>query len=114
MKLCPNCHRLSKDDDFCSFCGSAVYEDNTDYSVDCSQIPGHTHEKQSFSESKANSSQSRSYQQTEPAAPSKKKKKHSGCLTLIILIIVINGLANVFFGGISNLFDFLENMLREI
>lgn len=114
MKLCPNCHRLSKDDDFCSYCGSAVYEDNTEYSVDCSQIKGHTHEKQTFSENTAyprrNSSYTVSTTNTSPEA----KKKGKGCLNLIIIIIVINVLADILFGGISEMFEFLENILNEI
>ncbi|MGN0637518.1 MAG: hypothetical protein ACI4J0_04025 [Huintestinicola sp.] len=114
MKLCPNCHRLSKDDDFCSNCGSAVYDDNTDYSVNCSQIKGHTHEKQTFSDNTASPQQYRSYSNTGSSSSPEKKKKGSGCLNLIILIIVINVLADVFFGGISELFEFLGNLLNEI
>ncbi len=53
MKMCPECRRLSKDDDFCSHCGAAVY-DTENYSdissIDCSNYKEHSHEKQSFSE----------------------------------------------------------------
>ena len=114
MKLCPECHRLSKDDDFCSHCGSAVYDDNTDYSIDCSQIKGHTHEKQTFSENTAYPQQNSSYNRSSTDTSPEAKKKGKGCLNLIILIIVINVLADVFFGGLSELFEFLENLLNEI
>ncbi|MGN1105747.1 MAG: hypothetical protein ACI4RH_03785 [Huintestinicola sp.] len=113
MKLCPNCHRLSKDDDFCSFCGNAVYDDNSESSIDCSQIPGHTHEKQTFTENTTYTRQNSSYNKSTSTSP-EATKKGKGCLNLIILIIAINVLADVFFGGISELFEFLENILNEI
>ena len=33
MTRCPNCNKLSKDDDFCSHCGAAVYGDDGDFRV---------------------------------------------------------------------------------
>lgn len=110
MKLCPNCHRLSKDDDFCSYCGSAVYDDNTDYSIDCSQIKGHTHEKQTFSEN----SSYQSYRQTSSNSSPEAKKKGKGCLTLIIFFIVINVIAEMLSGGFAGLVELLGNLLNEI
>lgn len=107
MKLCPNCHRLSKDDDFCSHCGSAVYDDNTEYSVDCSQIPGHTHEKQSFSENNTYSQHKQSYSQTDSDASNEIKKKGKGCLNLIIILFVIRVLFNLFSEIIEDFADFL-------
>lgn len=46
MKICPICHKLSKDDDFCSHCGSAVYAEEDHSSseqIKCTNF--HTHEK---------------------------------------------------------------------
>ena len=89
MKMCPNCHRLSKDDDFCSHCGSAVYEDNADYSIDCSDIPGHTHEKQTFTQNDAPSY--RDYRQSDPGkSPEVKPKgKAKGCLSVVVFVIIL-------------------------
>lgn len=97
--MCPNCHRLSKDDDFCSHCGSAVYEDNTDFSIDCSDIPGHTHEKQSFTQSDQSASQY--YREPRQNNSAKPKKKANGCLVVIIFVIAIN----VLFDIIASLID---------
>ncbi len=102
MKMCPNCHRLSKDDDFCSHCGSAVYEDNTDYSIDCSQIPGHTHEKQTFTQNDPRMSQS--YQSDSAGSPDVKPKgKLKGCLSVIVFIIILNVLFDIIGAILSNL-----------
>lgn len=98
MKMCPNCHRLSRDDDFCSHCGSAVYEDNADYSIDCSQIPGHTHEKQTFTQSDPGMSQS--YQSRSDNSPDV-KKKGKGLFYLIAIIIFLNILFDIL-GSILN------------
>ena len=103
MKYCSNCHRFSKDDDFCTHCGSAVYDDNSENSIDCSQIPGHTHEKQTFSGSAEN--QKRTYQ--EPSV----KKKGNGCVGNIFLIIIVFVLIDMIFGGIGNFFEILERLL---
>lgn len=100
--MCPNCHRLSKDDDFCSHCGSAVYEDNTDFSIDCSDIPGHTHEKQSFTQSDPRMSQS--YQSDSGKSPEVKPKgKLKGCLSVIVFIIILNVLFDIIGAILSNL-----------
>ncbi len=52
MKICPECHKLSKDDDFCSYCGAAVFtaEDYTDSaSIDCNRYDrGHEHRKVTY------------------------------------------------------------------
>lgn len=102
MKMCPSCHRLSKDDDFCSHCGSAVYEDNTDYSIDCSQIPGHTHEKQTFTQNDTRMSQS--YQSDSGRSPEVKPKgKLKGCLSVIVFIIILNVLFDIIGAILSNL-----------
>lgn len=52
MKLCKECHKLSRDDDFCSHCGAAVFglDDVTDLSVNCDRIHGHDHRKQSYTD----------------------------------------------------------------
>ncbi|MDD7280028.1 MAG: hypothetical protein SOT68_09510 [Oscillospiraceae bacterium] len=102
MKMCPNCHRLSKDDDFCSHCGSAVYEDNTDYSIDCSQIPGHTHEKQTFTQNDPRMSQS-NQSNSEKSPEVKPKGKLKGCLSVIVFIIILNVLFDIIGAILSNL-----------
>ena len=85
MTRCPNCKKLSKDDDFCSHCGAAVYADDGDFSgPDCSAYEqGHTHEKQSYSAP---------YTQN-PAGgmkqPQTVKPKNSGCVTAIIIFIIL-------------------------
>lgn len=102
MKMCPNCHRLSKDDDFCSHCGSAVYEDNADYSIDCSQIPGHNHEKQTFTQNDPRMSQS--YQSNSERSPEVKPKgKLKGCLSVVVFIIILNVLFDIIGAILSNL-----------
>lgn len=113
MKLCPNCHRLSKDEDFCSYCGSAVYDDNTGSSIDCSQIKGHTHEKQTFSE-KDVYRYGRDNVSVRPEPSANAPKKKNGFLKFVIILIVINVVADMFFGGLSGLFEFLEMLLDEI
>ena len=110
MKYCSNCHRFSKDDDFCSNCGSAVYDDNSENSIDCSQIPGHTHEKQTFSGSGSYQA-NRDYPQSRLSPESKKKGKGSGCVSLIVIIIILNVFINMIFGGLEELFDVLERLL---
>lgn len=82
MTRCPNCGKLSKDDDFCSHCGAAVYSDDGDFSApDCSSYEsGHTHEKQSYSAPNTQNSS-----RSTPAA----KPKGSGCVTAIAIIIIL-------------------------
>lgn len=52
MKICPECHKLSTDDDFCSNCGAAVFgaDDVTDSrAIDCDRIDrGHDHGKVTY------------------------------------------------------------------
>ncbi|MBQ3918037.1 MAG: zinc ribbon domain-containing protein [Oscillospiraceae bacterium] len=49
MKICPECHKISKDDDFCSHCGAAVFGfDNYSESARCNDYSGHDHSKITF------------------------------------------------------------------
>ena len=52
MKICPECHKISKDDDFCSNCGAAVFSAD-DYSEDasCRDLSGHDHSKITYDRS---------------------------------------------------------------
>ena len=47
MTICPECHRLSRDDDFCSYCGAAVfgYTDYSSKTASCLDIDRHSHDK---------------------------------------------------------------------
>ncbi len=46
MKICPECHKISKDDDFCSHCGAAVFGfDNYSESARCNDYRDHDHSK---------------------------------------------------------------------
>lgn len=85
MTRCPNCKKLSKDDDFCSHCGAAVYADDGDFSgPDCSAYEqGHTHEKQSYS---APYTRNPAGGMKQPQAV---KPKNSGCVTAIIIFIIL-------------------------
>ena len=108
MKLCPNCHRISKDDDFCSRCGSAVYDDNTSYSVDCSQFSGHTHEKQSFSGKN-------SYELNRTGSPdrtsygSSGKKKGGGFIKVILIFMLLSMFAAPLMELLDEIIWFLED-----
>lgn len=86
MKYCNECHRLSRDDDFCSHCGAAVYgNDNASGgNISCDTISGHVHEQQSFSG--RNDSQ---------------PKKGTGCVTVIVVIFVLNFIISVL-GALSD------------
>ena len=123
MKLCPNCHRISKDDDFCSHCGSAVYGDNN-YSgndlIDCDNYKGHSHEKQTFSEQKYSSGpivngpeyQGRDFTRMSdgPVKKIKQKKKGGGCIKTIVVLAVIAyifGEMGLEFSDIADFFDAL-------
>ncbi|MCI7767287.1 MAG: hypothetical protein MSJ26_04805 [Oscillospiraceae bacterium] len=112
MKYCSNCHRFSKDDDFCSNCGSAVYDDNSENSIDCSQIPGHTHEKQTFSGSGSYES-NLDIPQSRPAAEQKSKKKGSGCVSIFIIFIIVSVVIDMISGSHEVFFEVLE-MLFEL
>ncbi len=52
MKICPECHRISKDDDFCSYCGAAVFgADNYSESARCQDYSDHDHSKITYDRS---------------------------------------------------------------
>ena len=51
MTYCKNCHRMSKDDDFCSHCGSAVWGEDfvsNDAAINCDSLENHTHDKVTY------------------------------------------------------------------
>lgn len=58
MKFCPECHKISRDDDFCSHCGAAVYgeddySDSASISCDNNRFGGekyHNHAQQTFND----------------------------------------------------------------
>lgn len=110
MKYCSNCHRFSKDDDFCSNCGSAVYDDNSENSIDCSQIPGHTHEKQTFSGSGSYQA-NRDFPQSRPAAEPKGKKKSAGCINSIVIAVIVYWFVKMIFGSWEEFGELLERLL---
>ena len=82
MKICPECHKISKDDDFCSHCGSAVYghdDHSSSAEIDCDNYKGHTHEKQSYD----------TYTRPQTVKKAVDKKKKNGCSGLIFTIFII-------------------------
>lgn len=95
MRVCPECHKLSRDDDFCSHCGAAVYPDNnfTGGDIDCGSYRefdggSHSHEKQTYTSP---------YPAGRPAAGSPpveggRKNKGSGCVVWIILLFILFGI----------------------
>lgn len=107
MKICPECHKLSKDDDFCSHCGAAVYGEN-DYSesdkINCDNNRQHSHEKQTFTDNRKGNGpiingtgyKGRDFTKMRDNTPEKKKK--SPLARMIVFLIIIYVLAN--FGGI--------------
>ena len=119
MKLCPNCHKLSKDDDFCSHCGSAVYG-NDDYSenskISCSNYSDHSHEKQTFSQSSysrpsVNGSSMRDHTRRSEER-NKKSKPHSGgwFVSVVIFIIVMNIITSMDMDMLMQLFEELFDL----
>ncbi|MDE7293454.1 MAG: hypothetical protein K2N72_03415 [Oscillospiraceae bacterium] len=117
MRMCPECHRLSRDDDFCSHCGAAVYPDNTytGSNISCDnyrEFDGgrHTHEKESYSRpyaGNANRPEHRAHQaqpggtyQSPPASerPSVEggRKKGTGCVVLIVIFFVFFSIIDSF------------------
>lgn len=121
MKLCPECHKLSKDDDFCSHCGSAVYgSDNISTgTLSCDEIEGHSHEKTTYS-------QSRNYTRTsdyngkdftrapDPPKRKPKKKQPMGCIiTFIVISVILSGLEDE---GItlSEIFEKLKDLIEML
>lgn len=122
MRVCPECHRLSRDDDFCSHCGAAVYPDNTytGSNISCDDYRefdggSHTHEKESYSRPYANRPQpGGTYRSTPESGRSPVeggRKKGTGCIVWIIIIFM-------FFSVIDSLdIDFwkwLGEVLEEI
>lgn len=97
MKICPECHKLSRDDDFCSHCGAAVYPDNSYSGSDIScgnyrEFDGgreHTHEKESYSRpyTPPPGQQSGGYNERPPVEGGRKSRM-TGCIVLIIIFAV--------------------------
>ncbi|MGN0641879.1 MAG: hypothetical protein ACI4JJ_01915 [Huintestinicola sp.] len=77
MTKCKNCGKLSRDDDFCNHCGSAVYPDNCSiHEGDCVKSP-EIGEAQNMP----------SYTNARPS--SKAKKKNNGCATAVVVFIIV-------------------------
>lgn len=91
MKMCPECHKLSRDDDFCSHCGAAVYgdEDFSQGTLSCDEVKGHSHEKTTFSG--GTSAASGSYQRRD-RADNKKKNGAKGWIVFIIALSFIGSI----------------------
>lgn len=94
MRICPECHRLSRDDDFCSHCGSAVYPDNTytGSNIDCDSYRefdggSHSHEKQSYTEMYPGR-----FSSSGTPVEGGRKGKGAGCVVWIIVFFVLFGI----------------------
>lgn len=97
MKICPNCHKLSKDDDFCSHCGSAVYGDDNytgNESINCDNYKDHDHKKQTFSEGRysekpiVNDPDYKGKDFTKMSDKPADRKKNKGCGSVIAFIVM--------------------------
>ncbi|MGN0666987.1 MAG: hypothetical protein ACI4KF_10735 [Huintestinicola sp.] len=87
MRICPNCKKLSREDDFCNHCGSAVYPDNcTIHDDDCIRdLP----DESSYSSKEYRPEPSRQQQiNTKNTSPSSAPKKKGGCGCLMLFIII--------------------------
>lgn len=107
MRMCPNCKRLSRDDDFCSRCGAAVYPENSDYSEDisCTGYAGHSHEKTTYTRPYSTlSGNGRTEQPKQSGSRNAQsgKSKNSGCvIAVIIFIVIVSFLSEIGFSGFS-------------
>lgn len=100
---------MSKDDDFCSRCGSAVYDnDNISSSDDisCSNYSGHSHEKQSFQNGSSYNYNigNRNYSEQYKSAQNSKVNKKGLFWTIVIIVLWMSG---AIFGLIE---EFLDNV----
>lgn len=100
MKYCNNCHRLSKDDDFCSHCGCAVYGNDDNYSenISCESIDkNHSHEKVTYTSAYSNHKNTKNgtARQNYGSANSKNQKNGSCLIAIIILFIVASFLIEI-------------------
>lgn len=86
MKICPECHKISTDDDFCSRCGAAVFSED-DYTasenIKCEDYKGHSHEKTSYEEKTSYDVYKNAYNKAHGSGGDDKAKEN------IILIIVV-------------------------
>lgn len=110
MKMCPECHKLSRDDDFCSHCGAAVYghEDFSQGTLSCDEVKGHSHEKTSFSGGTQTASEG--YQRG--MAEVKKVKGHKGWIVFIIALSFIGSILDEMDPEVfEEIADWLETVL---
>lgn len=121
MKICPECHRLSKDDDFCSHCGSAVYgNDNISTgSISCDDLKGHSHEKTSYSQPQ-NYTRTPDYdgkdftKASDTPKRKQKQKKPVGCIvTFIVIASILSALEDEGI-SLSELINKLQMFLEQI
>lgn len=122
MKLCPECHRLSRDDDFCSHCGAAVYG-NDNYSdsamISCDSISGHDHRQETFSQSGYTSGpvvngpdyKGKDFTKMPDKTP---KKKAGGIVKLIIVVIIIMSILDSMNITFSDIKWWLEELFYEL
>lgn len=95
MKICPECHRLSRDDDFCSRCGAAVYGDD-DYSdpvsISCESDRTHSHKQETFTDNRYKDRpviNGSAYKGAAPRNSSPERKRKGSPLTTLIIIIIL-------------------------
>ncbi len=114
MKMCPECHKLSRDDDFCSHCGAAVYGDDnyTDIAdISCGKI--HSHEKVSYNEQRYKDRPviNGTAYKGRRSSPEKGKmpvalKLYLGFFIVIFSISILFSIMSVIIPLLSNLFGF--------
>ena len=106
MTYCKNCHKLSKDDDFCSHCGAAVWGENevsNDAPISCDTMKDHTHDKVTYSTSERGEGvhipegykPNDPTEQRRPNASNKNTKLGSGITKAVILLIVLKVISKV-------------------
>lgn len=120
MKICPECHKLSKDDDFCSYCGAAVYGENDvseNDKINCDNDRRHSHAKQTFTDSRKGNGpiingtgyKGRDFTKMRDNTPEKKKKSTAAkVITLIIIIYVLANFGTVFLMLLESLYPFMD------
>lgn len=120
MKICPECHKLSKFDDFCSHCGSAVYgsDDFSQGTISCDDIKGHSHEKTTYSTGpivNGPAYNGRDFTQMRDNVPQTKKNSGVGCFVVIIIAIaVFSILGDMDTEEIEELFSGLAELIHSL
>lgn len=118
MTYCKNCHKMSRDDDFCSHCGSAVWDEDyvsNDAAIRCDSLDGHTHDKVTYDISERGEGVHipEGYKPYNPtnqhgnahnnADPTKKAKTAATIVKVIFFAI----LASIFFDAFAGFFSLL-------